>query len=248
MAEHEHAGHRQRLYAKLQTGGLENHEYLEALLFNAIPRANTNDIAHRLLSRFGSFSGVLNASLDELKTVRGVGENVANYVFLIGEILRRVDKEERELFPKTYVKSEFEESLKRLYKGETKECFDCFFIDKNGKIQGNERFTSDLRSSVFIQPEVLNKVLANTHPYGLIVAHNHVRGDCLPSKEDDRTTSQIQMLCSIQNVRLCDHFIVSPVGLYSYHTSGRLQTIAEKFAVKQIVQYIDERVGFEDMP
>lgn len=249
MAEHEHAGHRQRLYAKLESGKLENHEYLEALLFNAIPRRNTNEIAHRLLSRFGSFSGVFKASVDELKTVDGVGDNVANYLFLIGEIFRRVDKEEKACYPRVYVKSEFEQYLKnKAYVGETKECFDCYFLDRSGVIKCWKRFESDSEYSVSIKPELLNKLLANIQPFALVVAHNHVKGECLPSRQDDQTTSQLQMLCSIQNILLCDHYIVSPVGVYSYHSSGRLQEIAKKFAIKQIVKQFDDHGWYSDMP
>lgn len=249
MAKHEHAGHRQRLYAKLESGCLENHECLEALLFNAMPRRNTNEIAHRLLSRFGSFSGVFKASVDELKTVDGVGDSVANYLFLLGEIFRRVDKEEKSCYPRVYVKSEFERYLKEeVYFGETKERFDCYFLDKDGVIKSWERFSSDSEDSVLIKPECLNKYLANLRPFALVVAHNHVKGECFPSKEDDQATSQLQMLCSIQNILLCDHYIVSPVGVYSYHSSGRLQEISKRFAIQQIVKQFDDNGWYSDMP
>ena len=61
----EHAGHRSRLRKRLQTEGLDgfsSHETLELLLTYAIPRVNTNETAHRLIKRFGSFSAVLMAS------------------------------------------------------------------------------------------------------------------------------------------------------------------------------------------
>ena len=57
-----HAGHRQRLYERLNSDGfLHDHELLEMLLFNAFPRKNTNPIAHALLDAFGSLKGVLEA-------------------------------------------------------------------------------------------------------------------------------------------------------------------------------------------
>ena len=49
-----HDGHRQRMYEKAEKGVLAEHEWLEVLLFNAIPRRNTNDIAHALIAQFGS--------------------------------------------------------------------------------------------------------------------------------------------------------------------------------------------------
>ena len=65
----EHSGHRHRLIQKLDSGSLCEHEYLEMLLFNAVPRRNTNDIAHRLLARFGNIRDVLGAPLEQLQQV-----------------------------------------------------------------------------------------------------------------------------------------------------------------------------------
>ena len=79
----EHAGHRKRLIEKLGMGILPEHEVLEALLFNAVPRINTNDLAHRLLARFGSvpavlgsFVGILSGSMiiERIFSIPGVGE------------------------------------------------------------------------------------------------------------------------------------------------------------------------------
>ena len=69
----EHAGHRKRMITRLAEGTLCDHEYLEMLLFYAIPRRNTNDIAHRLLARFGDLNGVLNAPMKALQEIDGVG-------------------------------------------------------------------------------------------------------------------------------------------------------------------------------
>ena len=65
-----HDGHRERLKARYLEHGLDNFNdinVLELLLFYAIPRADTNLIAHELLNRFGSLSGVLEASIQELQ-------------------------------------------------------------------------------------------------------------------------------------------------------------------------------------
>ena len=71
-----HEGHRQRMYDKLKNDdGLHDHELLEILLYNGLPRINTNLIAHELLNTFGSISGVLDADVDKLTAVKGVWLN-----------------------------------------------------------------------------------------------------------------------------------------------------------------------------
>ena len=87
-----HDGHRQRAkdrYRQLGADALADHELLELALFYAIPRQDTNETAHRLLKRFRSLQGVLQATQEELEQVEGVGKNAALLLCLIGDIGRR---------------------------------------------------------------------------------------------------------------------------------------------------------------
>ena len=57
-------GHRSRMRKRYLTcgfSGFQEHEILELLLFYALPRVNTNPIAHQLLKEFHSLAGVLDA-------------------------------------------------------------------------------------------------------------------------------------------------------------------------------------------
>ena len=66
--ENLHAGHRERMIEKFLNNpqSFSDHELLEVLLFYAIPRRNTNDIAHRLLRTFGSIEKVFSADRQTL--------------------------------------------------------------------------------------------------------------------------------------------------------------------------------------
>lgn len=58
-------------------------QMLELLLFYCIPRKDTNELAHRLIDRFGSVSRVMDAPISELMKIPGVGENTATFLHLI---------------------------------------------------------------------------------------------------------------------------------------------------------------------
>ena len=81
-----HEGHRERLRRRFLQEGLDNFDelqVLELLLFYAIPRRDTNPIAHALLEQFGSLSGVLEAPVSALAQVPGMGENAATLIQLV---------------------------------------------------------------------------------------------------------------------------------------------------------------------
>ena len=75
-----HDGHREKVRARFLAAGLDafaDHEALELLLYYAIPRRDTNPIAHALMERYGSLSAVLEAPVEDLRKVEGVGESAA---------------------------------------------------------------------------------------------------------------------------------------------------------------------------
>ena len=87
-----HTGHRARVKEEFLArglSGLADHKVLELLLFYAIPQGDVNPLAHRLVERFGSLSGVFNAPYEELVKVKGVGANTATLIRLLPEIAAR---------------------------------------------------------------------------------------------------------------------------------------------------------------
>lgn len=91
--ENIHSDHRSRLRDRLLSCGAESlaeHELLELLLFTPIRRRNTNHTAHRLIDRFGSLFGVLEASVDELAKVDGMGEVSARFLHDFGRAVEGI--------------------------------------------------------------------------------------------------------------------------------------------------------------
>ena len=78
-----HIGHRERMLSRLDRVGseaFEDHELLEALLFYALPRVNTNEIAHALMDKFASLDRVMSASIDALSSVDGISKKTGMFI------------------------------------------------------------------------------------------------------------------------------------------------------------------------
>lgn len=231
-----HEGHRKRMYEKLKNGdGLYEHELLEILLFNAFQRKNTNPIAHALLDSFGSISGVLNAEVDELCAVEGVGESVALYLKCIGECTKTVQGNRTAVAClKSY--ADFKNFIGIRFRGKTTELLELYCLDKSGRVKKISSYTSDDQSKVQVDADRVAKVIMSVKPYGLLVAHNHLSGNPSPSDNDDRFTREIQLMCSMNNVQLYDHCIYSSDNnIFSYFSSGKIDVIKREYSYDKLV-------------
>ena len=232
----EHAGHRKRLIAKLGMSNLPEHEVLEVLLFNAMPRINTNDLAHRLLARFGSVPAVWGASIPQLKMVDGVGDALAAYLRCVGTFCERHYAELRERFPAVYDEDEFPVYVYREYAYLQEEILDCFLVEKSGKILQRRRFSVNAKDFATLKPEDMASILSVRGVAGIILVHNHPGGRSTPSQADHDMTKQIQWMCSFYNLLLCDHVVCGVDGVYSYHREGGLVDISRNCSIRKLLE------------
>lgn len=238
-----HDGHRARLIERFNKNpdGFQDHELLELLLFNFVPRKNTNDIAHRLLRTFGSIGKILSASVEELCSVNGVGEKVATGLILSGQILKRVSKE------KPIDKSEklsfgaIRDELIEFFRDSYKETVVILLLDKNNVTLSRLTYNSNSITKSFVDiPEFAN-ALAITRPTYVILAHNHPSGVVVPSRQDDVATIKIAEICAIHGVVLNDHIIVAGNNAYSYRTDGRLEHLTKTYNHEKFFKNIEEK-------
>ena len=231
-----HAGHRFRLTEKLDSGTLCEHEYLEILLFNVVPRQNTNGLAHRLLAEFGSMPGIFSAKFKELCRVEGVGRNVAAYLVCIGAFFRNYAAPKTQTFPKIFEEESFCAYIKKAYENVPYEVLDIYLLDGESRIYRRKQFSTEALFSVSLDSEKFSQLLGEENPSGIVLVHTHPKGDIYPSEMYDQTTEKIQLYCSMHNLLFCDHFIYSPQGIYSYQLTERLEEIRQRICVDKIVR------------
>ena len=122
--ENKHDGHRQRMKDRFLTSGLSgfsDHEILELLLFYALPYRDTNDLAHTLVSRFGSWVQVVDADYADLTAVPGVTPHVATLLTLMGQSVQRYHRDVTGAVHQLYDADEFARHVIPWFYGEKEE-------------------------------------------------------------------------------------------------------------------------------
>lgn len=238
-----HAGHRERMIDRFLNypDSLNDHEILEILLYNFIPRVDTNPLAHRILRVFGSLNAVFTATEKELLTVRGVGPKVATGLMLIGNVFRRVDTQKKvEPRPKWITPELIFNNLRKIVNDFTTESFVMILLDEKYKELFYLEFEDKSKNSVTMDvPEVLS-AFAVYKPTFVIVAHTHPSGNPNPSGLDDLTTKKLNVLCEIHNVNLLDHVILTKTDKFSYYTTKRMEYVKEIADIEKLLKKIEE--------
>lgn len=213
MIDNPHSGHRERLRQRFTESGINettpDHEILEFLLFYSIPRINTNDIAHRLIDRFGSIAGVFEASQSELLKVEGIGKNSAILIKSMLPIMKKYLSCKNKAPTKFSSVTEVGDYLLNQYIGCTEEMFAITLMDGQGKFLGFKILEQGDIGSVGISTRKVIQCVLETNACCAVISHNHPSGIALPSAADLAVTETVKTALDKISVRLLDHIIIA---------------------------------------
>ncbi|MFI3312398.1 MAG: JAB domain-containing protein [Eubacteriales bacterium] len=219
----EHDGHRGRLKKRfLETGlsGFDDVTTLELYLTYAIPRQDTRKIAKNLIEKFGDLATVMEAPLELLEQVEGIGRSAATLLLLCHQIQKR-HLIQRATFHKFLTSTgQCGEYLVPYFFGLRDEvvyllCLDskCMVLDCRMIFQGGIN-----TASVSVRKIVELAVACNAT--SVVLSHNHTNGVALPSLEDKRTTATLRTALTAVGIELADHIIVAGEDFVSMADSG----------------------------
>ena len=219
MAGSEHAGHRERLRARFRTEGLAGfapHEALELLLTFALPRQDTNPLAHALIRQFGSLTAVLEATPEELERTPGVGAYAATLIHLMLPLFRMYEQEK--LLPKQQLNTyaDLAAYCRSLYLGVTHEQFYLLCFDAQLKLLAACRLSDGTPGQVAVETRTVVRELLRRDALGAVISHNHPSGTPTPSQEDIDLTLEIQRALQGLGIRLYDHVLIAGSRDYSF--------------------------------
>ena len=231
----EHSGHRQRMrerYNKQGLSGFAPHEVLELLLFYAIPQKNVNPLAHRLIDRFGSLYGVLNASPQQLMQVDGIGEYAATFLALLQDAARQAMRTRAaDRAPLSTRQAAVDYCIKLLH-GEKRELFYAVCLNGQMETLSAVQIAKGSLSDVPAYPRIVLDAVLTHNAHAVLFCHNHPSGSVMPSAQDLDATRLLSGLLSEIEVVLIDHLIVSEHHAFSMVRNGYFRRTADAVSVK----------------
>lgn len=218
-----HSGHRERLRERARAGGLAalpDYELLELYLFRSLPRGDVKPLAKALLARFGSFAGVLGATVEELKTVAGVGETAAVDLKILHEATLRAGREGIAKRPVISSWTALLGYVRVALANESREQFRVLFLDKKNQLIADEVMNHGTVDHAPVYPREVMRRALELSSSNLILLHNHPSGDPTPSRPDIEMTKQIISAGKALSIAVHDHLVVGRDGVASFKALG----------------------------
>ena len=220
-----HEGHRQRMkrqFSEHGGEGMNDIQFLEMLLFYAIPRSDTNELSHALLERYGSIRGVLDADEADLQNVRGVGENTVLLLKTVKETLRRYMSSPTG--EKAFICSSADAGryFVPILGFETDEKVYLMCLNARGGVISCTQIGTGTLRGVNVSIRRIVDEAVRRHCTSVVLAHNHPGGFAIPSVEDRSYTMELKHALELMDIRLMDHIIVAEGDYVSFAQSGYL--------------------------
>ncbi len=207
-----HKNHRMKMKTKYYESGFNGmalHNVLEMLLYFGIPQKDTNPMAHELIERFGSFSGVLEAKREQLLTIKGMTDNAACLITMVLPLykayIQDLERERKVLsdykaYAEFFIPKFLDTTNERVY---------ALCLDSKDQVILYRALSEGDFANVNMDLRKLASLVLETQAKKVVICHNHPHGINRPSRADVLVTQNIYNLLEHLKVRLVDHIIIA---------------------------------------
>jgi DNA repair protein RadC len=219
-------GHRKRLREKLLKSGIagfHDYEIVELLLTLGTPRKDCKQQAKAAIKKFKTLRGVLEAPLEELQEINGIGPHNAFGIKLVQEVAREFLKEKILEKPISKSSKEVFDYLYHSMRDLKKEIFKVLFLDgKNHIVDIEDLFEGTLNFSSVYPREIIKSAIKH-NATALIFVHNHPSGSPEPSPSDKEITNDLIEASNTMQIKVLDHIIIGNNEYFSFADEGLIQ-------------------------
>ncbi len=212
---------REKLLAR-GPGALSDAELLALLLRTGLAGKGVLQLAQELVDSFGGLAGLLHASADDLKRIKGLGPAKRAELVAVLELARRALAEQLRERAALDSPQAVKDYLQLQLASKKHECFAVLFLDNQHRLLAlEEMFRGTLAQTSVYPREVVLRALHH-HAAAVVLAHNHPSGTVQPSRADETLTQALKAALALIDVRVLDHVIVAPGLALSMAEKGLL--------------------------
>jgi DNA repair protein RadC len=201
---------------------LADTELLALLLRTGYAGRGVAALAADVLQHCKGFAGLLQATPETLRQLKGLGPAKRAELLAVMEMARRALAQQLEQAPVFDSPQRVKDYLALQLAGHAQEVFAVLFLDGQHRLlRLEEMFQGTLTQTAVYPREVARRALA-LNAAAVVLAHNHPSGIAEPSRADEDLTQTLRSALQLLDVRVLDHLIVGRGQVVSMAERGLL--------------------------
>src|SRR5690625_5264213 len=201
---------------------LSNQEILAILIGSGTRSESVLDLSNRLIMHFEGLKLLSDATIEELTSIKGIGNAKGVIILEAIELGRRIQQykpAERYTIRSPEDGADYVmEDMRGLRQAHL---VVLFLNTKNQIIHRQPIFVGSLNASI-VHPREIFREAVRRSAASIICAHNHPSGDPAPSQEDIHVTRRLVEAGKIMGIELLDHLVIGHHSFVSLKEKGYL--------------------------
>lgn len=173
-------------------------------------------LAQEMLLHFGGIDGLLNATVEELIKLKGVGKAKAILLKAAFGIALRAEKGKNKPNRKILTMEDAVEVARPEIGHLKKEALLILLCDVRSRLIHQEIISKGTISEVLVHPREVFQPAVRYGASGIIICHNHPSDDSTPSRSDIILTDQLLNCSKLMGITLIDHLIITKNSFHSF--------------------------------
>jgi DNA repair protein RadC len=198
---------RERL-VELGAEALGSPELIAILLRTGMKGRSAIEIGKEMIGKFGTLDALSRASVDDLKSIKGVGRDKAvtlKAAFTLARLLVKESQGEAPLLDNPERIADYLREENRRYSVEQ---FQAVLLNTRRKLIRVERISQGIVDTILVHPREVFKAAIAANASALVLVHNHPSGDPTPSDADIRATRDLIRAGQLLKIEVLDHVII----------------------------------------
>lgn len=190
---------------------------------------SAEELAKRLLNKFGSLRALDLAPISEIIKIDGIGPAKAVQIKSALELGKRLYKEKAEKTRKIKKAEDVMGYVAEYYgpylRDAKKEFFSVILLDIKNKPIANVEISKGSINASIVDPKEIIKEATLRSASSIILVHNHPSGETEPSSDDIQLTERLVKACELVGIKVLDHIIIgkNEDDYYSFAKDGLIK-------------------------
>ena len=187
---------------------LSHAELIAILLRTGLKGANAVEIGRELLQKFGTLQSLAQASVEDLRSVKGIGRDKAVTLMAAFALARKMAEELQRESPVLDNPENAVRLLREKNLVKNVETLQVLLLNTRRKLIRVAEITDGTLDTILVHPREVFKAAIAANAAAVVLAHNHPSGDPTPSEADIKVTRDLIRAGQLLKIDVLDHVIL----------------------------------------